>query len=313
MRLRNVKALKVVEIPYGDIGWGLDVNNKQAGIYSDLQHWNEPRELDDYKLCGVYHKAGVPFEVKEIAYCPQRQEEVYETLSKAVSDEVYTGLRDGKVVLVTGGYCMYGVPVSGGIQRALGGDKKVGVVYLDAHGDINTPETTQSGMLGGMPLATTLGLCFDEWRELVGMQVIYDDKNVILSDARDVDEGEIQNLRQLGVTVLDTAAFCDEQKWTRAVNELAERVDAIYLHVDADILDGKYVPDHFTIEMGGPDIATVVRNIQTVMDTGKVVVYNLNSIYFNTGEEKPGRETSTLSGMKLIAAGLGNWKSCPEI
>ena len=60
-------------------------------------------------------------------------------------------------------------------------------------------------------------------------------------------------------------------------------------------------------------IATVVRNIQTVMDTGKVVVYNLNSIYFNTGEEKPGRETSTLSGMKLIAAGLGNWKSCPEI
>lgn len=48
MNTKNVEALKVIEIPYGDIGWGLDVNNKEAGIQSDLQHSTEPRELNDY-------------------------------------------------------------------------------------------------------------------------------------------------------------------------------------------------------------------------------------------------------------------------
>ena len=160
-----------------------------------------------------------------------------------------------------------------------------------------------------MPLATVLGLCFEDWRRFVGIKVPYRDTDVLLSDARDVDQGELANLNRLGVKVLDTQAFCDADQWKAAVEELAKRVDVLYLHVDADILDGRYVPDHFTIEMGGPDINTVLRNIKTVMDTGKVAVYNLNSIYFNTGEEKEGREVSTLSGLKLIAAGLGNWKN----
>lgn len=313
MNTKNVEALKVIEIPYGDIGWGLDVNNKEAGIQSNLQHWTEPRELHDYHLCGIYHTADVPVTIDEIQYEPKDGERVYETLSRSVSDAVCTGLLEGKSVLLTGGYCMYGVPVAGGIQRAFGPETKVGIIYLDAHGDINTPESTNSGMLGGMPLATVLGLCFEDWRRFVGIEVPYRDTDVLLSDARDVDQGELANLSRLGVKVLDTKAFCDADQWKAAVEELAKRVDVLYLHVDADILDGRYVPDHFTIEMGGPDINTVLRNIKTVMDTGKVAVYNLNSIYFNTGEEKEGREVSTLSGLKLIAAGLGNWKKCPSL
>ena len=73
MNTKNVEALKVIEIPYGDIGWGLDVNNKEAGIQSDLQHWTEPRELHDYHLCGIYHTADVPVTIDEIQYVPKEE------------------------------------------------------------------------------------------------------------------------------------------------------------------------------------------------------------------------------------------------
>ena len=91
MNTKIVEALKVIEIPYGDIGWGLDVNNKEAGIQSDLQYWTEPRELHDYHLCGIYHTADVPVTINEIQYAPKDGERVYETLSRSVSDAVCTG------------------------------------------------------------------------------------------------------------------------------------------------------------------------------------------------------------------------------
>ena len=91
MNTKNVEALKVIEIPYGDIGWGLDVNNKEAGIQSDLQHSTEPRELNDYHLCGIYHKANVPVTIDESHYAPKDGERVYETLSRSVSDAMYAG------------------------------------------------------------------------------------------------------------------------------------------------------------------------------------------------------------------------------
>ena len=96
MNTKIVEALKVIEIPYGDIGWGLDVNNKEAGIQSDLQHWTEPRELHDYHLCGIYHTADVPVTINEIQYAPKDGERVYETLSRSVSDAVCTGLLEGE-------------------------------------------------------------------------------------------------------------------------------------------------------------------------------------------------------------------------
>lgn len=141
MTTKKLNHLGVIEIPYGDLNWGPDPLHIREGIYSDIQHWKKYRELDDYKLCGIYGKAGVPYSVEEIVYDPEDDEEVYLTLTRQVSDSVFQHLSNKEAVLLTGGYCKDAVGVCGGIQRAIGADKKVGIIYLDAHSDMSTPRS----------------------------------------------------------------------------------------------------------------------------------------------------------------------------
>ena len=70
-----------------------------------------------------------------------------------IAEAVAVGRRAGKPVLVVGGNCVSVPGVIGGLQTAHGPAARIGLVWLDAHGDFNTPRTTRSGMLGGMPVA----------------------------------------------------------------------------------------------------------------------------------------------------------------
>ena len=88
-----------------------------------------------------------------------------------------------------------------------------------------------------------------------------------------------------------------------AVDDLAGCCDMLYLHVDADILDESYVPNHGTREPDGADMEQVLAAIDTVMSTGKVVAFAVVSIY----GEGEGSETSIASGIELIRGGLQSW------
>ena len=85
----------------------------------------------------------------------------------------------------------------------------------------------------------------------------------------------------------------------------------IYLHIDLDVLDGKYLPNSLFVEEGGPELDTVLDNIKVVMDTGKVIAFSLVSVTFVNG--LPGQDIRTLNGMRILGTGLENWKKCPEI
>ena len=280
---KTLKQLGVIEIPYGDLNWGPDPKHKRPGIYSDIQLWKKYRELDDYKLCGIYGKAKVPYTVDEISYKPLEKEEVYLTLTRQVSDSVYHHLSNGEAVLLTGGYCKDAVAVCGGIQRAIGADKKAAIIYFDAHSDMSTPELTHTGILGGMDLAAVLGLTLDHWRKVAGLYSPFDDHYVILSDFREAevdDDGALPIVQNSNVHWLKGNDFENEEKWRAAVNRLAEQVDVIYLHIDADILNRKHVPNAACVASGGPSIETVMRNIRIVMETNKVLVYGTYGFYF---------------------------------
>ena len=82
------------------------------------------------------------------------------------------------------------------------------------------------------------------------------------------------------------------------------RCDLLYLHVDSDILDERYVPNHGTREPNGPDMAQVQAALDTVFATGKVGAYALVSVY-GTGA---GSDTSVASGVELLRAGLESWR-----
>ena len=312
MKQDTLKQLAVIEIPYGDLNWGPDPKHIRPGIYSDIQLWKKYRELDDYKLCGIYSRSGVPFSVDEIVYQPAAGEEVYLTLTRQVSDAVFEHLRSKEAVLLTGGYCKDAVAVCGGIQRAVGTDKKIGIIYLDAHSDMSTPALTHTGILGGMDLAVILGIDMPYWREAAGLTKPFDDHYVILSDFREAevdDDGALPIVENSNITWLKGDAFENESLWQEAVNRLVAQVDALYLHIDADVLNRRHVPNAACVASGGPSIETVMRNIRIIMDTGKVLVYGTYGFYFDT--DIPGQDSLTLSGLRIVSAGLDSWKQMP--
>lgn len=307
--MRRVNGLSVIESPYTDINWVLDSDDRSK-ILADVNVMEGPMDTQDYRLCGVYHKAGVPFDVNEVSYQEIPNTEIYAAMSKAISDACYEGLSKGKVLLLAGGRCTFNVGVAGGIQRALGPEKTVGIVWMDAHGDMSVPENSPTGLLAGMPLATILGLCLDNWRLSAGIEVPYRGDYVLASDCRDMGEGPRRNAAKANVKILDTAEFQDADKWSAAVQELAGKVDAIWLHVDMDILDEKHIPNFICPLPAGSEVETVMRNIKTVMATGKALAMSVSNVYF--GRPDPGYEQKTFNAMRLMGAGLEAWRECPE-
>jgi arginase len=222
----------------------------------------------------------------------------------AVADEVALGLRAGRAVLVSGGNCSHSVGVLAGLQRAYGPAARIGIVWLDAHGDFNTPNTTRSGMLGGMPLAVCAGLGQAHWRELAGVLTPLPTERIVLVDGRNLDPDEARLIRATAVQVAAAAPGRAGVDLAGAVADLATRCDVIYLHVDSDILDAALTPNHITREPDGITLAEARAAIELVLATGKVAVLAVVAV-FGEGE---GHEIGVASGLELVRAGLAGWQ-----
>jgi arginase family enzyme len=85
-----------------------------------------------------------------------------------------------------------------------------------------------------------------------------------------------------------------------AIQGLADRLDHLYLHVDSDILDERFQPNHPTAEPDGPDVETVSAAIRAAMATGKVRAYGVVSV----NPEEPGGATSLASTSAMIVEGV---------
>jgi len=264
---------------------------------------------------GVYADASVPFSVHE-PRLPKRRGTRDELggvieLCARIADDVSTALASGVSVLVTGGNCAHAPGVLGGLQTALGPSERAGVVWLDAHGDCNTPATSLSGSLGGMPVAVVLGLAHPSW--LSGARATaLKPEDLILAGCRDVEAGELLIMREAGVSDLPVDDF---DAFGGAVAAMASRCDAIYLHVDIDVLDAGLVPDHHSRVAGGPCVGTTLAAIEAVMRTGKVAVF---AVVSTSADESDGRHSGTRaaggvstvsSAIELISGGLRSWRA----
>ena len=316
MKLQGLKVVQLLNAT--GVFLGNEPHNRGLVVRSNASYVKRPRELDDYLLCGVYNKAVVPLELSEVVLPEQSlaDAEAYRTITKMVSEDVCKGLKSHQGVFVVGGTCVQVVGIAGGIRQAFGADAPLGIIWLDAHGDINIPETSHSGMLGGMPFATVLGMCLPDWSESCGLVPPFDPQYAILSDARSFDPEEAENVKDSALKIITTSDFCSPRKWSEVVSDLASRVSTIYLHIDADIVDSLYLPSVNTPEPNGPDIWTLLDNIKTVMQTGKVAAASLASIYFDAegrGKERNAeQQQAILSGIRMIATIMDNWKEWVE-
>jgi arginase len=130
---------------------------------------------------------------------------------------------------------------------------RIGLFWLDAHADINTPETTRSGSLGGMPVAVATGRALDRMRMDAGLDPPLSDRHILMGGVRLTDPLEQQMLdnsfiEQVSVADLRTASPGVFEKLDR----LSRTTDKIYVHIDLDVLDPREVMGHGNKVPDGP-------------------------------------------------------------
>lgn len=265
------------------------------------------REIEAFREAGVYDTAEgeVTFATPVVPEEQRTDDRIVNLglIGGQIADAVAEGLGRGSRVVVTGGNCSHLPGVLGGIQQALGADARIGLVWFDAHGDFNTPRTTITGRLGGMPVAVSAGLCYAPWRMMAHQTVPLPTDRIVMLDVRNLDPKEEQLIRATDVTIVRRGDSLAE-----AVQRLAAETDVIYLHIDLDILDERLVSTHPTREPNGFDIEETVAAAETVLKTGKVPVMALVAVF----AEGPGGDTTLQSASQLLRGCLERWRATPE-
>jgi arginase len=130
---------------------------------------------------------------------------------------------------------------------------RIGMLWLDAHPDFNTPETTRSGSLGGMPVAVATGRALTNMRMDAGLDPPLSDRNVVMGGVRLTDPLEQHLLDQSGIEQLSVDDLRTmSPAVTRALDRLAAQIDKIYIHIDMDVLDPREVMNHQNKVPNGP-------------------------------------------------------------
>jgi arginase len=142
---------------------------------------------------------------------------------------------------------------------------RIGMLWLDAHPDFNTPETTRSGSLGGMPVAVATGRALQRMRQDAGLDPPLSDRNIVMGGVRLTDPLE-QEL--LDASQIEQLSVEDLQELSPAVfaqlDRLSRNVDKIYVHVDMDVLDPREVMAHVNKVPGGPSSAQLAALFEQI-------------------------------------------------
>ena len=196
-------------------------------------------------------------------------------MSRRVSGAVSTSMQAGNFPLVLGGDHSLSI---GSVRGAARG-RKIGVIWVDAHGDFNTAETTPSGNIHGMSLAILAGLgdksLVQLWDEPVP---VIDPKKIAIVGARDLDEGEKVNLQDAGAMVMSMEQI-DRYGMVTALEKAIERVsrdvDGIYLSLDLDALDPEHAPGVGTPVSAGLSQREAHLACEMIAETGKLIGMDL--------------------------------------
>jgi arginase len=167
-----------------------------------------------------------------------------------------------------------------GLQRSDTVEKplRVGLVYIDSHGDSNTPETTISGMLGGMPVAISCGLCLTRLRMTCGLDPALPTKYVTFAGLRDLDplEQELIDRHQMErITVEEIKALSSNVR--KQMDRLSSLTDRIYVHVDLDVLEPSEMPGAGLPVPDGPTAKELAAALKVMFECPKAAAFGVAS------------------------------------
>lgn len=170
-----------------------------------------------------------------------------ENLAQAVSDVI----QEERFPLVLGGDHSIAIGSLAGISKHY---ENLGVIWYDAHGDLNTADTSPSGNIHGMPLAASLGIGHETLTRIGGYEQKVKPENIVIIGARSLDEGEKTLIKERGIKVY-TMHEIDRIGMTKVMEETIEylsgKTDGVHLSLDLDGLDPQDAPGVGTPVLGG--------------------------------------------------------------
>nr|WP_139187000.1 arginase [Sediminibacillus halophilus] len=246
----NNKRVSIIGVPM-DLGQnrrGVDMGPsaiRYAGVLETLEALNfQIEDLGDIKISRPSRGAE---QLQDNLRNLSQVAEGNELLAKQV-DETITA---GRFPLVLGGDHSIAIGSLAGIAKHY---ENLGVIWYDAHGDLNTADTSPSGNIHGMPLAVNLGLGHERLTNILGYQPKIKPENIVIIGARSLDEGEKELIREKGIKVY-TMHEVDRIGMSAVISEvidyLKERTDGVHLSLDLDGLDPGDAPGVGTPVIGG--------------------------------------------------------------
>jgi arginase len=197
----------------------------------------------------------------------------------ATAEMVVQALEDGEIPISIGGdHSMAAGTVSGVSEFYRRRNQRVGLIWLDAHSDINTPDTSPSGNVHGMPLAAIMGLGPAELGDIYGFSPKIAPDNCVIVGVRDVDQNEVNNIRRAGVEVF-TMRDIDERGMRTVMEEalrLAGRGTAGYhISLDMDWIDPEDAPGVGTPVRGGATYREAHLAMEIIADHGRATSFDI--------------------------------------
>ncbi len=198
----------------------------------------------------------------------------------SLAEKVYGSLRKGKFPFVIGGDHSLGLGSISGTSKFY---SEIAVVWMDAHGDINTFETSPTGNVHGMPLAAAMGIGDPSLVNLYYNKIKVKPENVFILGARDLDNGELKLINKLKLNLWTTRDIKEmgRDKFTAEISSLLKNRNLdIHLSFDIDCLDSSIVPGTGTPVSDGlceEDVKFILKNI---LETG--LVKSMDFVELNT-------------------------------
>ena len=288
------------------IGAALDLGQSRRGVdmgpsairYAGLEERLRSLglEVDDRGNVETAHPEGAVVADEQARYLP----EILDACAR-VASLVGAAINEGATPLVLGGDHSVAIGTLAGLARRHGSDG--GVIWLDAHGDLNTPGTSPSGNVHGMPLAAALGLAGDQFAH-PGLDLPAIDPNrVALIGVRSLDQAERELVRSSGLRVF-TMSELDRIGIERALQEALDRVAGgsfVHVSLDLDVLDPEIAPGVGTPVRGGLTYREAHLALELVAESGlagSLEVVEVNPIL--------DRENTTAGlAVELVASALG--------
>ncbi len=266
-----------------------------SGERNVTEYSGGPDYLEQGGLLPMLEELGARLKPTPTVKLSQEEEDDYGTwhrlglANRHLGDFVAENEREGFLTVGLEANCNSVMGVLGGLQRSGPTRRplKVGLVFIDAHGDFNTPETTLSGMLGGMPVAISAGLCLRNLRVTSGLEPALPIPYIVLAAVRDTDPLEQELIDRAEVERISVDDIRRRSEKIHAQMErLSSLVDRIYIHIDMDVLDPREVEGHPLTVPDGPTSEELASALKEMFRYEKATALGIASTPF--GERDKG-------------------------